>query len=1038
MTVVVVEQEHTAAQSLAQTELQEISDRAAYRVGQLLHAAEMTAQSAAQAMGATALPATEWESVFVRLVPAFEQRPELTYLGFSLAATGEAAFLHRRTDGLMEWVVFQDASDGKRVVRSYHYQNGRFYLVDETPWNGYDPRNRPFFQQAANERKPGWTPSYEFRDYEGRRPVNGNTYVLPVFTPGGGLAGVWDADFDASALCEFLRQLGQETGAPSFVVEDCGTGQQRLVAHPDEQRLSLSPIPARPSDQWLRDQAPLLLPGAGRHWFGRGHTLRPPAPAWTVYTLSDGGRAALAFHHRQRWLIFAAAGLSVGLAVAGSLLFARQVARPVEQLQAAVKGLAGGESPQVELRAVPRELLDLGEAFRQMVTAISDRQNELTATNSTLQIEMAHRAEREALLDAVLSHLPFELWVFDSSGRCVLQNPAAERRTGSLSGQFVAAIARNETPITPLAENFDRVLAGAVVARDIVGQQDGRIVFSHVVFAPVRAGSQTTGVVCASVDVTEQRRAEEALRSSQRRLSLHLENTPLGVIDWTPDFCVAAWNPAAELIFGWPAADALGKHASFLVPPHEQDGVMKSWEALLAGRNGARYSNQNLTRDGRLIDCEWYSTVVSDAEGRVASVSSLVLDVTERASAERLFRESEERFQKAFRRAPVPQAIIRLVDGCIIDVNDRWEQTFGLDRHSVAGRTVPDLGLWQDLESRSRLLRELDQHGELHDREIRLVRAGGQPGVFLVSITLVKIEEDSTMLVTEVDITERQRAENEVRALNEGLEKRVADRTRELENANAKLKELDRLKSEFLATMSHELRTPLNSIIGFSSILKQGMAGSLNPEQSKQILMINDSARHLLGLINDLLDVSRIEAGRVELFVEHVDVMDVLREVERTLAPQVAAKHLAYSTQGGPALPAVVSDRKRLFQIILNLANNAVKFTEHGSVSVTASATEDDRLSIAIRDTGIGIRPENLGRLFEAFRQVDGSARRVYEGTGLGLYLVKKLLGLLGGSVSAESEFGRGSCFTVVLPLVVPEKARQETASLWETLSPFP
>src|SRR5690606_19174844 len=245
-------------------------------------------------------------------------------------------------------------------------------------------------------------------------------------------------------------------------------------------------------------------------------------------------------------------------------------------------------------------------------------------------------------------------------------------------------------------------------------------------------------------------------------------------------------------------------------------------------------------------------------------------------------------------------------------------------------------------------------------------------------------------------------------------------RTAELAEANQQLRELDRLKNEFLATMSHELRTPLNSVIGFSSILRAGMAGPVNDEQGRQLDMINQSARHLLRLINDLLDLSRIEAGHVRLAPTEFEPANVLEEVERTLRPMIEQKaaHASFRftvVNNASGLP-ILTDRTRLLQILINLANNAVKFTQEGLVCVELTS-DAQGLRFSVTDTGPGISEENLKHLFEAFRQVDGSARRAYEGTGLGLYLCKKLAALLGGKVSVQSEVGVGSCFSLWLPL---------------------
>jgi len=276
---------------------------------------------------------------------------------------------------------------------------------------------------------------------------------------------------------------------------------------------------------------------------------------------------------------------------------------------------------------------------------------------------------------------------------------------------------------------------------------------------------------------------------------------------------------------------------------------------------------------------------------------------------------------------------------------------------------------------------------------------------------------DLISLALEVD--QRRRAEALLRDARDHLEIKVAERTHDLEQANGRLKELDRLKSEFLATMSHELRTPLNSIIGFTGILRQGLAGPLNEEQDKQLGMVHFSARHLLGLINDLLDLSRIESGKMEVHPETFRLAEVVEEVVQSLQPNALHKRVELKAQVAPRDLEVRTDRKKVFQILLNLANNAVKFTERGHVRIEVRAA-DGEVTITVIDTGIGIRPESIGGLFQAFRQVDGSARRVYEGTGLGLYLCKKLATLLGGQIRAESDFGVGSRFTVVLPALPP------------------
>ncbi len=255
----------------------------------------------------------------------------------------------------------------------------------------------------------------------------------------------------------------------------------------------------------------------------------------------------------------------------------------------------------------------------------------------------------------------------------------------------------------------------------------------------------------------------------------------------------------------------------------------------------------------------------------------------------------------------------------------------------------------------------------------------------------------------------------EIRAHEKELEFEVARRTDELKTAMERAQDADRIKSAFLATMSHELRTPLNSIIGFTGIILQELPGPINEEQRKQMLMVQNSSRHLLALINDVLDISKIEAGELKLLITTFDVKTSIEKVVNMIMPQSEKKGLKLNIHIADDVGISKTDQRRLEQVILNLLNNAVKFTEQGSISLSCS-TLDSNYILSVADTGIGITHENLSSIFQPFHQIDSGLSRNHEGTGLGLSICMKLLDLMGGSITAESRPDEGSTFKITFP----------------------
>ena len=281
-----------------------------------------------------------------------------------------------------------------------------------------------------------------------------------------------------------------------------------------------------------------------------------------------------------------------------------------------------------------------------------------------------------------------------------------------------------------------------------------------------------------------------------------------------------------------------------------------------------------------------------------------------------------------------------------------------------------------------------------------------------------------TILHDRTEALEKARLYEQVKAASEQLEEKVREATAELVRRNEllqrqhlELEQASQLKSQFLANMSHEFRTPLNAILGYTSMLLQGVSGDMSPPQKNKMLRVDSNARHLLSIINDILDISRIEAGKMPLHLEEFEISSLVAELLAEVEPLIQKARLQAITDVSAGLQPAFSDRQKVKQIVLNLLTNAIKFTPHGQVKVIARGDEErHELRIAVEDTGIGIAPQDHDRVFEDFRQADNSVTREYGGAGLGLSICRRLAKMLDGRIEVVSNVGVGSTFTLVIP----------------------
>jgi PAS domain S-box-containing protein len=502
-----------------------------------------------------------------------------------------------------------------------------------------------------------------------------------------------------------------------------------------------------------------------------------------------------------------------------------------------------------------------------------------------------------------------------------------------------------------------------------------------------------------ALDITARTDAEEALAASEALFRAAFENAPIGMALISPDWRLLAVNRADCELLGYTEDELLA--TTFLGATHPDDvAITRAVVARALAGEGDQYQLEKryLRKDGQIIWVHLSVSLIRDEDGAPRYFISQAQDITTRKEAEADLAATQQRTR---------DVLERISDGFYaLDrawrftyLNHAAERILDERRGALLGRVIweafPGLVDTPLSQAYQRVMNEgqatiFESYSDRLDRWFE-VRAHPSP---------------EGLSVFFCDITERKRVDDEIRAALEAA--RAAQRT----------------TGQFLAMMSHELRTPLQAILGYADFLLHGPSGALTREQAEDIGYIEQGARRMSTLVDQMLDLSRIEAGRLQLVLEQVDLSQVIEQVRQDIAPQAAAKNLYLVIDVSPSPPLVQGDPVRLHQILLNLVSNAVKFTERGSVRVSVTEV-DGGVDIAVSDTGIGIAAEALPHIFEAFRQADSTVNRRYGGAGLGLAIAKQLAELMGGRINVVSHLGDGSTFTLHLPTSKPRARRR-------------